>query len=97
MLLRRIGGGPLQTGTENGGGGALDGDDVDNDYNGSRGGGLSSINNKDGQVGGVRRFNDNGMRQSCHHRCLHLSDNVIWMGEGGGGFSCSIQSKFIPK
>jgi hypothetical protein len=51
MLLGRIGGGPWQPVTDKGGSRALDDDDMEDDNDGSRGGGLISINVKDGQVG----------------------------------------------
>jgi hypothetical protein len=52
-LLRRIGGGPPQTVTDNGSGRALYDDNVEDNDDRLRGGGPSSIDDKDGQVGGV--------------------------------------------
>ncbi len=53
------------------------------------------IKEEDSQVGGVRRFDDNGMG------CATASASVMTAsgrgGEGGGGgISCSIHSKCIP-
>ncbi len=48
MLLRRISGGPPQMGMDNSGGRALDGENAEDNNDGPRGGGLSSIDDKDG-------------------------------------------------
>jgi hypothetical protein len=61
MLLRRIGRGALQIGMDDGSGGALDGDDVEEDDDGPRGGVPSSINDEDGQVREAVGMDDGGM------------------------------------
>jgi hypothetical protein len=58
MLLKRIGGGQLQMGMDNGGSGALDNHNMEDNNDGSRGGGPSLINDEDGQVGALMGVNE---------------------------------------
>ena len=59
--LRRIGGGPPQMGTNNGGSGALEDDNVEDEDNKMGGSELSLLDNKDDLAGEVTRGEDNGM------------------------------------
>lgn len=61
-LLRRIGGGLPQMGTDDGGGGALGHDDVeDDDYDGSLGLGPSTIHDEYDGAGGATRGGNDGI------------------------------------
>jgi hypothetical protein len=69
-------------GKDNGGRGASDNDDVEDDNDGSRGEGPSLIHDEDGQVGGATAVEDNRMGCANHHLRLHNNNN--WIGGGGG-------------
>ncbi len=86
MLLRRISGGPPQTGTDDGGGGVLDDDDVEDEDYGLRGGGLSLIDDKDGQVKGAMWADENGKGRTA--ATASVSTSVIGHGIMAGNIAC---------